>query len=79
MSEELENNEKVETKEKKDGAQNKKIRTRTLVVLLILALFILGSSIIYRASLIETIEIGEEYLEVFYKFCNYFYHYIYDK
>ena len=65
MSEELENNEKVETKEKKDGAQNKKIRTRTLVVLLILALFILGSSIIYRASLIETIEIGEEYLEVF--------------
>ena len=66
MSDNLENSEKVETKvEEKNSVQKKKIRTRTLIVLLILAIFILGSSIIYRASFIETFEIGEEYLEVF--------------
>ncbi len=66
MSDNLENNEKVETKvEEKNSNQKKSIRIRTLIVLLILALFILGSSIIYRASYIETFEIGEEYLEVF--------------
>lgn len=41
------------------------MRTRTLIVLVVLALFALGSLILYRANYLETMEIGEEYLEVF--------------
>lgn len=41
------------------------MKTRTLIVLVVLALFVLGSLILYRANYLETMEIGEEYLEVF--------------
>lgn len=47
------------------------MRTRTLIVLIVLALFVFGSLILYRANYLETLEIGEEYLEVFSQNLNY--------
>lgn len=59
----------VELNEKKDDnikeKKSRNIKIRTLLVLAVLAIFILGSSIIYRANYIESLEIGEEYAKVF--------------
>lgn len=52
-------------KELDTAKKNKKIKLRTFLVLLVLALFILGSGLIYRASYIECLEIGEEYVDAF--------------
>lgn len=66
MSEELEKKEVVSNEQKKEEIKKpKKMKTRTMIVLVSLALFILISLIIYRADYIETLEIGEEYLDVF--------------
>ncbi len=75
MSEELEN--KKENIENRNEVQTKmienkipekkpkKMKTRTMLVLLFIVLFLLGSAIMYRADYLETLEIGEEYLAVF--------------
>lgn len=45
--------------------QKKKMKTRTIFVLIVLGIFLIGSVIIYRADYLEILEIGEEYREVF--------------
>ncbi len=62
MAEEIEN--KTQENIKKE-IKTKKIKTRTLLVIIVLAVFIIGSAIINRANYLETLEIGEEYGEVF--------------
>lgn len=67
----LENEEKSIIKEEtKSQSENtnkktKRIKTRTYIVLAVLAIFILGSLITYRADYIEAEEIGQEYVETF--------------
>ena len=65
MSEEVKN-ENVKTGNiDETKSKNTKFRRRTLLVLIVLAIFIICSFIIMRADYIETLEIGEEYAEVF--------------
>ena len=45
--------------------KNKKMKTRTLVVLIISMLFLIGLLIVYRANYLEVAEIGENYIESF--------------
>jgi len=49
----------------KEPKKVKKIRGRTIFVLVVLAIFIISAVIICRADYLETLEIGEEYTEVF--------------
>ena len=67
MSEELQNQEtKNQTiKTESNKKEPKKMKRRTIFVLIILAIYIIGSLIVYRADYLETLEIGEEYLETF--------------
>lgn len=60
MAEDIKNEAQENTKK-----ETKKIKTRTLLVIIVLAVFIIGSVIINRANYLETLEIGEEYGEVF--------------
>lgn len=57
----IEENEKQEEKTKKTS----KIKARTLLVLSVIAIFLIGSLIAYRTSYLETLEIGEQYISVF--------------
>ncbi len=58
--------ENIENKGAKVEAKKpKKMRTRTMLVLVFSAIFILFVLIMYRADYLETLEICEEYLEVF--------------
>jgi uncharacterized membrane protein (UPF0182 family) len=41
------------------------LKKRTIFVLIVLAIFIIGAVISFRADYLETLEIGEEYTEVF--------------
>ena len=45
--------------------KNRKVKMRTLVVIAIIAIFVLGTGIIYRANYIECLEMGTEYVEAF--------------
>lgn len=63
MSEEVKN-ENVEV-ENKGETKNRKFKRRTLFVLIVLAIFVICSFVINRADYLETLEIGEEYSEVF--------------
>lgn len=67
MSEELQNQEPKNQTIKTENTKKepKKIKRRTIFVLILLAIYIIGSLIVYRADYLETLEIGEEYLEVF--------------
>lgn len=62
-------NEKITMKTEQENIntiqKQKKVRTRTCIVLIILAVFILSSLITYRAEYLEALEIGEEYIQVF--------------
>ena len=55
----------VENQNNTEEKRNKKLRTRTIIVLIALALFSIGASIIYRANYLEIFEIGEEYVNIF--------------
>lgn len=48
-----------------ENKKTRKIRRRTIVVLIALAVFILGSLVMYRAGYIEALEMGPEYIETF--------------
>lgn len=77
MEEDKENNEIIEEKieeveeikqekqEQENTKKTSKIKTRTLIVLAVLAVFLIGSIVAYRASYIEVLEIGEQYLSTF--------------
>lgn len=76
MSEEIKNekvenketeevNVKTEVKTKENVQKTKKMKTRTLIVIIAILVFLLGSLITYRAEYLEALEIGEEYVEVF--------------
>ncbi len=56
-----------EAKEEKSLKEQskKKFKTRTIIVLIAIAVFILGLAINYRANYLSVLEIGEEYVEVF--------------
>ncbi len=78
MSENIENKEaeekKAEVKVEENVTNKKKMKRRTLLVILAIVIFLLGSLIVYRAEYLETLEIGEGYEEVFnqnvkYKLC----------
>lgn len=61
-------NEQIKNQNVEQNQENKtqkKSKTRTYIVLAVLAIFILGSLITYRAEYIEALEIGEEYVETF--------------
>lgn len=49
----------------------KKVKLRTIIVIAILVIFALGVVITYRAEYLETLEIGENYIEVFNKNLSY--------
>jgi len=51
--------------ENKGENKQKKIRTRTILVTIALAIFVIGLFIVYRANYLETLEIGENYIDVF--------------
>ena len=64
--EEIEKQEEIPNVQKEENLKKrKKMKRRTLFVLIILAIFILGSAIMYRADYLETLEIGEEYAKTF--------------
>lgn len=74
LSEKIENEnvENKETEEKKaevkveeNTNKKKNMKTRTIAVIVAIAIFLLGSFIVYRANYLETLEIGEGYEEVF--------------
>lgn len=63
MSEEVKNeNVKIENI---GETKNKRFRGRTLFVIIVLAIFVICSFVINRADYLETLEIGDEYVEVF--------------
>lgn len=70
MAENLEKKE-VETKKIEENNiesntnKNRKMKGRTIFVIAVLAVFIIGTMIVNRAEYLETLEIGEEYLEVY--------------
>ena len=51
--------------EEKDTSKRRKCRIRTVLVLFFLAIFLICMYVTYRADYIETMEIGENYLDVF--------------
>ncbi|MDE5830300.1 MAG: hypothetical protein K2H53_00995, partial [Clostridia bacterium] len=56
---------KVQEKVEENTKKTKGIKPRTLIVLVAIAVFIIGACMMYRASYLETLEIGEEYVEAF--------------
>ena len=55
--------------QKKDDTikfQKKKINVRLIVVLIFLLIYIISSYISYRGEYLEILEMGEEYLTIFY-------------
>lgn len=64
-NEEVENKQTQTVKTEEKAKKQKKIKRRTLFVLIVLAIFIIGSLIVYRADYLETLEIGEEYAKTF--------------
>lgn len=69
MSENIENKEaeekKAEVKVEENVTNKKKMKRRTFIVILAIAIFLLGSLIMYRAEYLETLEIGKGYEEIF--------------
>lgn len=65
--EKIENQKNETQKEEKtvNIEKTKKIKTRTILVLAAIAIFIFGSLILYRAEYLSIQEIGEKYIETF--------------
>lgn len=62
MSENIENKANAQNKE---NTKKHNFKLRTIIVILAILLFTLGVGIAYRANYIETLEIGENYVEAF--------------
>ena len=54
-----------ESNTKEPEKKSKKFRTRTIIVIIALIVFLLSLAISCRADYLELLEIGEEYVEVF--------------
>lgn len=57
----LDKNKGVESKRNKQ----KKIKTRTILVVIALVIFVIGFYVTYRTNYLETFEIGENYIDIF--------------
>lgn len=69
-----ENKETVETKKSEPQSNNtktKKSRTRMYIVLLFIAIVAIVGYVIYRGEYLEILEIGEEYISIFWQNVNY--------
>lgn len=69
-----ENKETVETKKSESQSNNtktKKSRTRMYIVLLFIAIVAIVGYVIYRGEYLEILEIGEEYISIFWQNVNY--------
>lgn len=58
-------NQKIDKKVIEDRRKTRNMKNRTLIVLGIIAIFVIGIFITFRADYLETLEIGEEYIETF--------------
>lgn len=73
MENENKNVENKETEEKlkkveakvEENSKKKKMKPRTILVIIAIAILILGAFITYKSDYLQTLEIGEEYLDVF--------------
>ena len=69
-----ENKETVETRKSEpqtNNAKTKKSRTRMYIVLLFIAIVAIVGYVIYRGEYLEILEIGEEYISIFWQNVNY--------
>ena len=64
------NNNTANTEEKIKNKKKNRLPARTLIVLLVLALFVIETSISLRAEYLNVLAISEDYIEVFYKNLN---------
>ena len=69
-----EDKETVETRKSEpqtNNAKTKKSRTRMYIVLLFIAIVAIVGYVIYRGEYLEILEIGEEYISIFWQNVNY--------
>ena len=69
-----ENKETIETRKSEpqtNNAKTKKSRTRMYIVLLFIAIVAIVGYVIYRGEYLEILEIGEEYISIFWQNVNY--------
>ena len=65
MAETQTSNEENKAEDEKNIIKKRKCRIRTVLVLFFLAIFLICMCVTYRADYLETMEIGENYLDVF--------------
>ena len=62
---------KIDSNNKKESKKNKKSKKRMYIVLLFILLVLIIGYIIYRGEYLEILEIGEEYVSIFWQNVNY--------